>query len=158
MGTNFYLKKKLSSNLKEQVKEFLDNDDYESVKDILDSVEPIHIGKRSYGWKFLWDVNNFNYYRPVEKEVYEWLKNSGEIVDEYGNKYDFEDFIQSIPFDGCDIEEYYKEHPTVCHFTYSGSDIARFIRNCGISDIPYINSYGEFYIGKLRCTIANDFG
>ena len=103
MGTNFYLKKKLSSNLKEQVKEFLDNDDYESVKDILDSVEPIHIGKRSYGWKFLWNVNNFNYYRPVEKEVYEWLKNSGEIVDEYGNKYDFEDFIQSIPFDGWDI-------------------------------------------------------
>lgn len=158
MGTNFYLKKKLSSNLKEQVKEFLDNDDYESVKDILDSVEPIHIGKRSYGWKFLWDVNNFNYYRPVEKEVYEWLKNSGEIVDEYGNKYDFEDFIQSIPFDGWDIAEYYKEHPTGCCFTYSGSDIAQFIRNCGISDIPYINSYGEFYIGKLRCTIANDFG
>lgn len=157
MGTNFYLKKKLSSNLKEQVKEFLDNDDYESIKDILDSVEPIHIGKRSYGWKFLWDVNNFNYYKPVEKEVYEWLKNSGEIVDEYGNKYDFEDFIQSIPFDGCDIEEYYKEHPTVHHFTYSSYDIARFIRNCGISDIPYINSFGEFYIGKLRCTIANDF-
>ena len=158
MGTNFYLKKKLSSNLKEQVKEFLDNDDYESIKDILDSVEPNNIRKRSYGWKFLWDVNNFNYYKPVEKEVYEWLKNSGEIVDEYGNKYDFEDFIQSIPFDGCDIEEYYKEHPTVHHFTYSGYDIARFIRNCGISDIPYINSFGEFYIGKLRCTIANDFG
>ena len=67
-------------------------------------------------------------------------------------------FIQSIHFDGCDIEEYYKEHPTVHHFTYSGYDIARFIRNCGISDIPYINSFGEFYIGKLRCTIANDFG
>lgn len=157
MGTNFYLKKKLSSNLKEQVKEFLDNDDYESVKDILDSVEPIHIGKRSYGWKFLWNVNNFNYYRPVEKEVYEWLKNSGEIVDEYDNKYDFEDFIQSIPFDGWDIEEYYKEHPTVCHFTYSDPDIARFVHNCGISDIPYINSYGEFYIGKLRCTISDCF-
>ena len=26
MGTNFYLKKKLSSDLKEQVKEFLDNE------------------------------------------------------------------------------------------------------------------------------------
>lgn len=158
MGTNFYLKKKLSSNLKEQVKEFLDNDDYESVKDILNFVEPIHIGKRSCGWKFLWNVNNFNYYNPVEKEVYEWLKNNGEIVDEYDNKYNFEDFIQSIPFDGWDTEAYYKENPTEYRFTYSDSDIMRFIHNCSISNIPYINNYGEFYIGKLRCTISNNFG
>ena len=73
----------------------------------------IHLGKRSAGWKFLWNWNDSKYYKNKE-ELFEFIR-SGRVVDEYGKLMDQEEFIQMAlswgQEDGWDIETYYKEHP-----------------------------------------------
>ena len=74
MGTNFYVKIKLTEDQKKSINEYLSKDDYKSARDILDNTNDIHIGKHSYGWKFLWNVNNFKYFGKSKKEIFDWLK------------------------------------------------------------------------------------
>lgn len=52
----------------------------------------IHIGKRSSGWKFLWNFNDNKYY--LNKEQLLKFIRSGRIVDEYGELQDTEEFIK----------------------------------------------------------------
>jgi hypothetical protein len=74
----------------------------------------IHLGKRSYGWKFLWNWNDSKYYKTKE-ELFGFIR-SGRVVDEYGRQMDQEEFIQMAlewgQEDGWDIETYYKENPS----------------------------------------------
>jgi hypothetical protein len=73
----------------------------------------IHLGKRSSGWKFLWNWNDSKYYKTKE-ELFEFIK-SGRVVDEYGELMNQEEFIQMAlswgQEDGWDIETYHKENP-----------------------------------------------
>ena len=73
----------------------------------------IHLGKRSIGWKFLWNWNDSKYYKTKE-ELFKFIK-SGRVVDEYGELMDQEEFIQMAlswgQEDGWDIETYHKENP-----------------------------------------------
>lgn len=70
MGTNFYARKIPSKQRKEYLKQIIDEDKFEEIKSKVnfmygsfgvDSGEPsggeIHLGKRSAGWKFLWNPN-----------------------------------------------------------------------------------------------------
>ena len=72
----------------------------------------IHLGKRSSGWKFLWNWNDSKYYK-TKKELFEFIR-SGRVVNEYGELIDQEEFIQMAlewgQEDGWDIQTYYKEH------------------------------------------------
>lgn len=52
----------------------------------------IHIGKRSSGWKFLWNFNDDKYYSNKE-QLFKFIR-SGRIVDEYGELQDTEEFIK----------------------------------------------------------------
>lgn len=52
----------------------------------------IHIGKRSSGWKFLWNFNDDKYYANKE-QLFKFIR-SGRIVDEYGKLQDTEEFIK----------------------------------------------------------------
>ena len=52
----------------------------------------IHIGKRSSGWKFLWNFQDNKYYTNKE-ELLEFIR-SGRIVNEYGELQDTEEFIK----------------------------------------------------------------
>lgn len=52
----------------------------------------IHIGKRSSGWKFLWNFQNGKFYTNKE-ELLTFIR-SGRIVDEYGELQDTEEFIK----------------------------------------------------------------
>jgi hypothetical protein len=52
----------------------------------------IHIGKRSGGWKFLWNFHNNKYYSNKE-ELLAFIR-SGRVVDEYGTLVDTEEFIE----------------------------------------------------------------
>jgi hypothetical protein len=74
----------------------------------------IHLGKRSSGWKFLWNFNNDKYYKDKES-LLEFMR-SGRIVNEYSEELDVEEFIEmSLSWgedDGWDLETYYKENPT----------------------------------------------
>jgi len=52
----------------------------------------IHIGKRSGGWKFLWNFQDNKFYSNKE-ELLKFIR-SGRIVDEYGELQDTEEFIK----------------------------------------------------------------
>ncbi len=55
------------------------------------SEKEVHLGKSSYGWAFTLQANGYKYYKNWE-EMKEWLKGK-EIIDEYGDKHEIEDFI-----------------------------------------------------------------
>jgi hypothetical protein len=52
----------------------------------------IHIGKRSGGWKFLWNFQDGKFYTNKE-ELLKFIR-SGRVVDEYGELQDTEEFIK----------------------------------------------------------------
>lgn len=159
MGTNFYLHKKLTKSQKADLyKCAIINDDYDSAVEILEAVKPIHIGKRSLGWKFLWNANQFRYFEPNRKSIVKFLK-SGVIKNEYGETFTYEQFmkdeIAGFLKSGYDLETYEKEHTEekLCwRPRYSELELQPFLTR----DI-HPNLYGEFYIGKLRFTVCDAF-
>ena len=69
--------------------------------------EPIHIGKASLGWKFLFQAMDEKYNEPpvvwnTYDQVYEWLykhtveSNDYVIIDEYDEVISFDDFIKLV--------------------------------------------------------------
>ena len=157
MGTNFYLRRKLSQDEKQYIINCINNDDWSEVRGCLP--EDVHIGKRSGGWKFLWDAHFFRYYKPNKQALFDWLK-SGQIIDEYGNEFTFKEFwnteIRHFLYDGYDIESYYDDNPDEYRLYASMNDISDFTVICPECK-NIINKYGEFYIEDLRFTISEDF-
>ena len=154
MGTNFYIRKKIKESDKRTIQELLDKDDMDGVAIYAkENPNEIHIGKRSYGWKFLWDAHEFRYFNPDVESIHEFLR-SGTIVDEYGEEYTFEQFLDDIPIDeGYDIEEYYQNNCNELRHYESENTLKRFEQVTGI--MP--NKLGEFYVNKYRFTIHEDF-
>lgn len=151
MGTNFYLRKKLSEYEKEIGISYLNDDDYDALRDLIP--EDIHIGKRSGGWKFLFNANNFVYFDTTKESLIEWLK-SGQIVDEYNQEYTFEEFWNNErPTEGWDLESYYKDNKNESPYYEPRLTIKRFKELYGID----VNIHGEFYIDDLRFTTFNKF-
>ena len=158
MGTNFYLKKKLSQKEKEIIKQYIDEDKYYEIREMLP--EDIHIGKQSYGWKFLWNAHFFEYFEPTKESLFDWLE-SGQIIDEYGNEFTFDQFINNELKGwldkGWDIESYYIDRPENKSSWYDFSSRNRyFYQRCPNLNIN-VNRYGEFYIDGLRFTVSEDF-
>lgn len=153
MGTNFYVKIKLTEAQKKSINEYLSKDDYKSARDILDNTNDIHIGKHSYGWKFLWNVNNFKYFGKSKKEMFDWLKDK-DIIDEYDKHYTFDQFIKRIRItEGYDLESYYKDNPdSYPDFSYFYTIPIEFPSK-GLN----INQFCEFYLDDCRCTCYTDF-
>lgn len=150
MGTNFYLRKKLSEYEKEIGMQYLNDDDYDSLRDLIP--EDIHIGKRSGGWKFLFNANNFEYFDTTKKSLIDWLK-SGQIIDEYNQKYTFEEFWNNErPIKGWDLKEYYEQSKEDVYYVESKT-IQKFKE---LFDID-VNLHGEFYIDNLRFTTFDEF-
>lgn len=52
----------------------------------------IHLGKRSAGWKFIWNFHDNKYYSNKE-DLLSFIR-SGRVVDEYGTEQDVEEFIK----------------------------------------------------------------
>ena len=68
-----------------------DSFESESVWDVFLEGTNIHLGKRSFGWKFCWNFHNNKYYSNKE-ELLSFIR-SGRVVDEYGEEMDVEEFI-----------------------------------------------------------------
>lgn len=98
----------------------------------------IHLGKRSSGWKFLWNFNDNKYYSNKE-ELFNFIR-TGRIVDEYGKEMDVEEFIKMAlewgQPDGLDGETYRRQHPRQYHYDFEMK---------------------EKYIDGLRVSPYNDF-
>lgn len=116
MGTNFYLRKKISNKDKEELLSCLDSkyvelrkqinanpyglryalDDfcYEVTNDSCSYYNDIHIGKRSAGWQFLWDYHKGRYFEANLESIKKFLSNPlYEIIDEYGEVFTLEQFF-----------------------------------------------------------------
>ena len=124
MGTNYYLcpiikeeeLKKLFNSLKECKTLYeLKN----SIHEITDyKKDRIHIGKSSYGWQFLFNLNIESYVPTISRNnIDKWLA-TGIIFDEYDNKVDRKDFWKIVDSkkDGMDYDEYYKNFPEDCDY------------------------------------------
>lgn len=71
----------------------------------------IHLGKRSSGWKFIFNHNNWKYYDYTEKSIKEFLKSCDRIFDEYDNDYTVEEFWEKFiesGKNGFDDKDYYE--------------------------------------------------
>lgn len=127
MGTNFYARIIPTIEQKEELIEAINNDDFDSIKEMVavmyDNITyygaisggNIHLGKRSGGWKFLWNPNVYVhrnghlengryvpepstlfYLYPLTKEgIYNFIMQDNiEVYDEYGEKQDKETFFK----------------------------------------------------------------
>jgi hypothetical protein len=83
----------------------------------------IHIGKRSSGWKFLWNFQDGKYYTNKE-ELLKFIR-SGRIVDEYGEIQNTEEFIKMAlewgQPDGCVLNQEYVDKHKSNHLSYISS-------------------------------------
>ena len=90
MGTNYYARILPSKKRKDEIKKAIDDNDFYKIKQLIDqtygkpyrdiysnngySGGEIHLGKRSSGWKFLW---NPNWYKISKGHIEEEVKEDG---------------------------------------------------------------------------------
>lgn len=148
MGTNFYykipLKPREKKELQDMLTDYLDFSEMAFKLDELEKTHRIHLGKRSYGWQFLWDFHKGKYYPTRLNKIREWLeKSGGVIVDEYNEQFTVDQFLDDEIKDclykdenHCDAESYHQKHP----------------------EDPYCSNYRhEFIQNGLRFSIHEDF-
>ena len=155
MGTNFYLRKKVSEEDKQKVSEYIFNDNWSEARDLFaEMTNRIHIGKRSSGWQFVWNANRFKYFEPNIESLQNWLK-SGIIENEYGREFTFEEFwndeIKDFLYEGWNLEKYYTEPGN----KWWGCDIPYYFKDK--VEKFNIDKYGEFVIDGLRFTTNEEF-
>jgi len=100
----------------------------------------VHLGKRSMGWKFLWNFHKNKHYSNKE-ELLSFIR-SGRVIDEYGDLQDTEEFIEMALTwceDGLDSRTYYEENP---------SNIPSWMGN---------EKYHDTYVDGLRVSNSVDF-
>lgn len=115
MGTNFYkvLKPKYTKKQKAQIikkineqtkklkdyfndNNYIDKYDIKEYHEMLKELQPVivHLGKRSWGWQFLWNHNNEKYYEKTLQSIKEFLdEDNGFIIDEYGERFTTDQFL-----------------------------------------------------------------
>lgn len=101
----------------------------------------IHLGKRSAGWKFLWNFNGNRFYSN-KNELLKFIR-SGRVVDEYGDLIENEEFIKMAlewgePDGHVYNESYVREHSL---FGIYGSDPQYYSK---IIDGLVVSSHDEF--------------
>ena len=92
-----------------------DSCEYETPWDKFIDKTLIHLGKRSYGWKFCWNFNDNKYYSNKE-ELLAFIR-SGRVVNEYGEQQEVEEFIEMAlnwgEPDGLVVNEEYEKQKLV---------------------------------------------
>lgn len=158
MGTNFYAVIPVKKRDKEKAKKLIDENKFKEAADLLeDMTKEIHLGKRSAGWKFLFNANLGKYYELTREGINKFFaKNNVIIKDEYGSKYTADEFWESelkgFLDKGYDLESYYNDHPSeIRSYIYYSRPIPPELKKYK----P--NKYGEFYSDGLRFTITEDF-
>lgn len=192
MGTNYYARLKPNAELKEKLIEAIKNDKYDLVTSLsqqlygsrgtYDDGNIIHLGKRSGGWKFLWNTNarttvkldengNWDYISkipvflyPLTKEgIIKFLKdNNAVIVSEY-----YSDDGDNDPDDIMTVDEFIEMATNWCtdgldsekyqkeynEKEYFSSSLAEFANVLGF-DSPTSH---DFYSDGLRFSTSTEF-
>lgn len=155
MGTNFYAHIPLRKReLKEKVIEAIDKEDLDEAEIIINEAKEnhcVHLGKRSGGWKFLFNSNDEKYYECSKKGIEDFIiKNVAVIKDEYGSIYSLEEFWDEVKAldKGIDAVEYYKQYPNERYYH---------VGYYGVLEKYHPNQYDEFYNDGLRFTTCTSF-
>lgn len=159
MGTNFYARIIPKEEDKQKLIDAINNNQYDTIENLVSEIygrrddysgvgNEIHLGKRSCGWKFLWNPNTIKYcdgyidqetkeYIPVYKynQVYPLTKQGITdfctrkdviITDEYGEIQDPKEFLemafswgQPDGWTGKTYEESYKEESSYKNYYWS---------------------------------------
>lgn len=160
MGTNYYLKKKVTEDDKRIINNLLYRGDYDvwdQIRNYCDNQDnEIHLGKNSWGWKFLFDLNDKKYYSDTKASIDEWLSNPEyEIFNEYGEKLSKDEFwnmvLSTMDDDHIDNKEYHTnpKYDKVC------PDWSILERLFGYSKAE--GNYGDYYNDGLRFARYTDF-
>lgn len=172
MGTNYYAIILPTKERKKKIIDAISNDDiyeiqviYESSYQNINNYNPsdygiLHLGKRSGGWKFLWDPNIYRwnggiktYYDYNKKSILEFLsKPNIKIIDEYW-KYDIiPENHQFTP------EEFMNMAINWCPDGRDGSDSNEYIQYNDLLKEKGITQIGNyFYSDGLRFAAFTDF-
>ena len=98
MGTNYYARIIPSKERKAELKQAIDEDKFDTIKELYKKMYSksneyekgtiIHLGKRSAGWKFLFNPNYERYYKLTKESLMEFLSRPDVIIyDEYCENY-----------------------------------------------------------------------
>ena len=114
MSTSFYKTLNLRRDQKDHIIELINKNSYKQAKDYLEEFAPtIHIGTRSGGWQFLFNLNKKVYYEDNRYSINSFLLEEGPISDEYGRLYTVDEFWKVVDdtMNGYDMKSFLKEHP-----------------------------------------------
>lgn len=182
MGTNFYARIIPSEKDKQELIDAINNDNPDLVEELTQELygarneytgigARIHLGKRSGGWKFLWNPNVIkvwdsdaceyahNYVYPLTREgIMKFvMRPDVEIYDEYGEKWDnWEFFNEALNWckDGLDGKEY-QTNPK--YASNRGTYYPDHERNNFWRALGYEPEYYDFYSDGLRFSTSVSF-
>lgn len=186
MGTNYYARIIPKEEDKQTLKKAIDNNDYNTIIQLCNALYgelneythkggEIHLGKSSYGWKFLWNCNihkfpdgyldddknyileyNFDYvYPPTKEGITNFvMREDVYVIDEYGEIQDKTEFLNyAFNKEGIDGKEYYT-NPKYDSGTYWGEDKETLAK---YKELGFTPEYGEFYSDGLRFSTSINF-
>ena len=134
MGTNVYFYRKLNQEQLDEIQNHIAKfDNLPDIKDYVDSLThiypnyaKIHVGKRSYGWEFIFSEDIFKLCGEEqinENSIISFLS-TGELITEYEEhipvEYFWREFVDSNK-GGYTKESYFKEHPehrSMCRYDF----------------------------------------
>lgn len=160
MGTNFYARIIPSKERKEKVKKLIDENNFDAKDEINDLFKEVHIGKRSCGWKFLWNsnLNEPIYDKLTKKCISEFLHRPDvKIYNEYDegpiDPDEFMDMALNWCKDGYDGKTYDGTHTGPSWFRLTPLEVKLF------NDNGYkVDDYdSDFYSDGLRFSTSFEF-
>ena len=191
MGTNFYARIIPKEEDKQKLIDAINNNQYDVIENLASELygrrddysgigNEIHLGKRSGGWKFLWNPNvikvwdseacdyAYNYVYPLTKEgITNFVMRKDVIItDEYGETFSAEDFLEMAfswgepdGYTGKTYEESHKEESGYRNYYWS----KKYQRSMHSEndemwfDLGYIVEYYDFESDGLRFATSVNF-
>lgn len=191
MGTNFYARIIPKQEDKQKLIDAINNNQYDIIENLASELygrrndysgigNEIHLGKRSGGWKFLWNPNvikvwdseacdyAYNYVYPLTKEgITNFVMREDVIItDEYGKQQDPKEFLEMAfnwgepdGYTGKTYEESHKEESGYKNYYWSN----KYQRSMHSEndemwfDLGYIVEYYDFKSDGLRFATSVNF-
>ena len=180
MGTNYYARIIPKEEDKQKLIDAINNNQYDVIEDLASELygrrddysgigNEIHLGKRSGGWKFLWNPNvikvwdseacdyTYNYVYPLTKEgITNFVMREDVIItDEYGEQYTPEKFLEmsfNWCIDGLDGKKYQTNPKYNARTYYPDTEREKLWKELG-----YKPEYYNFYSDGLRFSTSINF-
>jgi len=93
MGTNYYAIPKATDDLKGKIIDKVNEGDFDYARKLMP--DEVHIGKSSAGWQFMFNHNNWKYFKSTRDHLELFLKICN-IKDEYDRAISYDDFWEMV--------------------------------------------------------------